>query len=499
MSDYDVIVIGAGCGGLSAGSQLARKGFKTIVIEQSDMVGGCCSTFEAQGYRFDLGASLIEDVEVINWCFERLGTTVYDEVELVECDPIYSVILKDGTTITYPLSSEHTAREIGQIAPGDVMGWLKYGAYMQGFMDAALNGFFLAPGNTLADTIKMFAKTPALLKYGPLFISSYQDIIEKYFKDPRIRESIGYQSFFGGLPPELCPGYIAMIPWSEHAGIYYSKGGMIGIPDALKRLGEKSGMQLKLNTDVKRVIVSNGRAAGVELQDGTEITSALVISDINSKTLYLDLIGEEHLPWLARIGIKSYEYSMATPMLYLGVDYEPPLAGHHTITTLPMDELNDFWWKDYNKGRFPIEQYSIISWSSGSSEGMAPDGHHVIVITLAPGAYRLEGKNWDQIKPELTQNIIDHLSKRCIPGLKDHVKYADFASPPDFEKRLKSPEGAIYALRQDLPSSLVFRPAARSKSIKKLYLVGASTHPGGGVPTTIASGMIAADLIDKYE
>ncbi|MBN2284787.1 MAG: NAD(P)/FAD-dependent oxidoreductase [Deltaproteobacteria bacterium] len=500
MADYDVVVIGAGCGGMSVAAQLAHQGRKTLVIEQSGIVGGCCSTFEKGGYRFDLGASLIEDPEVINWCFERLGTTLYQEVDLVSCDPVYDVILKDGTKIRYPISSEESAKNIGKVSPGDVKGWHEYAEYMQGFLDAALDGFFTAPANTTGDVIELFRKTPRLLKYGSLFISSYQDVIERFFKDPRIRESVAFQSFYGGLPPDTCPGYIAMVPWSEHAGIFYSKGGMIGIPNALRRCGEKAGMEMMLKQRVKRVIVRDRRAMGVELDDGTEITADVVVSDINSKLLYLEMIGEEHLPWLARVGIKSYEYSMATPMMYLGVDYTPPLDGHHTLVTRPVEELNDFWWNTYKQDRYPEEHFGIISWPSHSDPGLADkDGHHVIVLTLEPAPYRLKGSSWDAYKPALTEQLITYMSERYIPGLADHVQVAELSTPVDFERRLLSPEGAIYALRQDLTCGVTFRPAARSKSIKGLYLVGASTHPGGGVPTTIASGMIAADLIRKYE
>ncbi|MBN1313827.1 MAG: NAD(P)/FAD-dependent oxidoreductase, partial [Anaerolineales bacterium] len=207
--------------------------------------------------------------------------------------------------------------------------------------------------------------------------------------------------------------------------------------------------------------------------------------------------GEEHLPWLARIGIKSYEYAIAVPMLYLGVDYEPPLESHHTLATVPMEEMNRYWNRDYKQNRFAADrQFGIISWTSSSDPSLAPEGHHVIVLILAPGPYRFD---WDGAKPALTEQLVDYYSENYIPGLAEHVKVAELATPLDFERRLLVPEGTIYGLKQDITNETVFRPAAKSKSIEGLYLTGASTHPGGGVPTTISSGMIAADLIDRYE
>lgn len=256
------------------------------MIEQSEQVGGCCSTFEKQGYKIDIGASIIEFPQVIDLCFKRMGTSFYDEVDLIPVDPTFSAILHDGSKITYPISLEETRKQIEKISPKDAKGWEEYSKKIQGFLDAALEGFFVSPAGNLTDVIKLFAKTPALLKYNRLFFSSYEGIMRKYFKNEKILESFSFHNY---------------------------------------------------------------------------------------------------------------------------------------------------------------------------------------------------------------------LADTYLPGLKDHVVLSELSTPVDFEKRLRSPEGAIYALRQDLPHSMMFRPSAKSRHIKGLYLVGASTHPGGGVPTVIASGMIVADLIEKYE
>jgi len=499
MRDYDVIIIGAGVGGLSAGALLAHQGRKVLVLEQSDRVGGCCSTFEHQGYKIDLGASIIEFPQVIEWCFQRMGTSFYKEVDLIPVDPAFSAILKDGTRITYPISLEKTVEEINRIAPEDGKGWEKYSKKMQGFLNAALKGFFVSPAGNLTDVVKMFVKTPALMKYNALFFSSYEGVMRKYFKNEKIIESFSFHSFYAGLPPAILPGHFAMIPYAEHGGIYYSKGGMIGIPLGFQKCGERKGMKVHLNTLVKKILIKNKKVKGVLLDDGTEITSDLVISNINAKKMYFEMVGERHLPWIAKKGLKSYVYSIATPMLYLCLDYEPPLKDHHTLMTLPMDKINDYWNDHYLNGSFPKQQFGILSWTTKSDPSLAPKGHHILAVTLAPGVYNLEGTTWNKEKAVLKEKIIKYLSDKYLPGLEEHVVFSELSTPVDFEKRLRSPEGAIYALRQDLPHSIMFRPSARSRYIKGLYLVGASTHPGGGVPTVTASAMIAADLIEKYE
>jgi phytoene desaturase len=498
MSDYDVIVIGAGNGGISAAALLAKQGRKVLVLEQSGTVGGCCSSFEKDGYTFDTGASIVEVIKPIELAFAKLGTTFEKEVELLECDPVMTIIDKDGSRITYPRSIDKTAEVISAISPGDGKRWYDFVRLMSEFTDVALNVFFTEPADSLADVAKMFAKDPRFFKFIPLFIKSYQDIMEKYFKDERILKTMGYQSLYFGHPPAMIPGMFALIPYTEHMGVYYPKGGMIKIPDAFRRCGEKLGMQVRFNTAVKKVIVRSKKVEGVLLEDGTEISGKVIVSNINAKSLYLNLIGEEHLPGLVRIGIKSYKYSKAVPMIYVGLDYTPPLNSHHSLIAVSPQGVNDYWFGNVEKGRLPENNFGLICWPTHADKSLAPKGHHVLNL-IPEGFYHLEGTNWDEEKPRFIERTLKALDKFAIPGLMDHIKVVECSTPLDFERRLMLPEGSIYALQQDLAAAAVFRPNARSKAIKGLYLTGSSTHPGGGVPTTIASGCIASNLIEKYE
>ena len=387
---------------------------------------------------------------------------------------------------------------IAGMSPEDGESWPRYAAAFDDFLTNALAGFFISPANTLADMMRIGLKAPGLLKHLPLFVSSYRDVIQKYFKDYKVRESMAYQAFYCGLPPGLAPGLFGMFPYSEHRGIQYPHGGMAEVPGAFARCGKKKGMKVELKRRVERVLVSGGRVQGVRLTDGTEITSPVVVSNINARTLYFDLVGEEHLHPLARIGLKSYELSISAPVLYLGVDYEPPLDAHHTLLTVPMERLDDYWWNEYKKGLVPDDLFGLVCWPTMSDTSLAPEGHHVLNIILS-GPYRRSSGDWDAEKMPYAERAIEQLSKSAIPGLADHVTALEVASPLDFERRLLMPEGGFLGLEMNALSSAVFRPSGKSKSVEGLYLAGSSTHPGGGVPTTVASGLIAADLVDRYE
>ncbi len=498
MSDYDVIVIGAGGGGVSAGAILAREGRKVLVLEQSDLIGGCCSTFEKEGFKFDAGASIVEAIDSIENAFLRLGTTFQKEVDLIPCDPVYSCVLRDDTRLKIPFSVQGTVEALSKLSEQDGKNFSAFAEFNAEIHAETKKGFFTSPANSFGDFARILRASPGLLKHNELFTSSYQDILRKYFKSSKVQETMSFQTWYVGLPPELALGIFALLAYLEHEGVWYPRGGMGSIPEALARCGEMNGMEVRLKSRVKKVMVHDRRVQGVVLDDGTEITAPVVVSNINAKTLYLELVGEEHLHPLARFGIKSYEPSISAAMVCLGVDYEPPLDAHHTMITAPYEEMNDYWWNRLDKGLLPKEQFGLVCWATKSDPSLAPEGCHAInVIFMAP--YSLAGSDWDKEKERFLEDSIAYLARKAVPGLSDHVKVAELITPFDYERRLLHPGGAIYGLQEDLVAQTVFRPRSKSKSIGGLYLAGASTHPGGGVPLVIGSGIIASDLVSKYE
>ncbi len=498
MADYDVVVIGAGCGGLTAGALLARQGRRVLVLEQGERIGGCCSTFEKEGYSFDIGATILEIIHPLEKAFRILGSTFQEEVELIPCDPVYDVYLPDGSRFSYPRSVEETAEVISRLSPEDARNWIRFAEKMSNFLDSALEGFFLSPVNNIYDMLKMLRKGPGILKHPDLFFSTYQSVIERVFRNLQVRQSFSYQTFYCGLPPALAPGIFAFLSFSEHYGVYYPRGGMIAIPQALKRRGEKFGMEVRTSSRVTKVLVRGGRVCGVELADGEEIASPVVVSNVNARTLYLEVIGEEHLPWLARRGIRSCQLSISAPVLFLGLDYAPPLQAHHNLLVVSMDHLNEYWFDRYKKGMLPEKFFSLICYSTFSDATLAAGGCHALNVILS-GPYALREGDWESVKMEVAERAIDNLSEKFIPGLADHIKVMEIATPLDYERRLLMPQGGFLGLDMDLFHSTVFRPASKSKCVEGLYLAGSSTHPGGGVPTVVASGIIAADLVDIYE
>lgn len=492
--DYDAVVIGAGLGGLSCAAMLARNGFKTLVCENTGQVGGCCSTYEYRGYRFDIGASVVELAWVIDELFQRLGARTSDYIDLIPIDPIYGFITADGRRFCYPVDVEETGKVIAGLSPQDGKSWERFARVGSEAIRKAFGRVMTRPMGSMRDMIRVAAENPSMIRFLKYFLLNFESTLCGFFKSDVVRASMCLQSYFIGLPPALCPGYVAFLAYSEHEGVFYPRGGMISIPRGIARVFEEHGGEIRYHARVKRVLLERGRARGVELEDGTAIRSRLVVSNINAKTLYLELVGEENLPSWAKRAIRSYEVSMPSPMIMLGLDARPDLDAHHTVPYSTLDFMNRIWFEDYLQGRIPDFGAGLISWPTRSDPTLAPEGHHILnMIAFAP--YQPVEGDWDSIKEPYLERQLGVLERQFGLKLKDHIVVARVNTPKDFERMLLHPRGAVYGLQNDITCSAAFRPGARSRAVKGLYLTGASTHLGGGIAPTIGSGVVAADYI----
>ncbi len=494
--DYDAVVIGAGLGGLSCASVLARNGFKVLVLENTGQVGGCCSSFDHQGYRFDIGASIVELKWVIDDLFHKLGKKTEDFIDFIPIDPIYGFFTADGRRFSYPVSVEGTREVIAGFSPEDARSWDRFAEVGSEAINFAFGKVMSESMGTMKDMLKVAVANPKLAKYLKYMVLNFESVLCKFFKNDTVRASMSLQSYFVGLPPALCPGYVAFLAYSEHEGIFYPRGGMIGIPQGIADAFRQFGGEIRFNSRVDRVLTDGRRACGVELADGTQIRSNVVVSNINAKTLYLELVGEEKLPAWAKRAIKSYEVSIPAPMIMLGLDARPDLDAHHSFCYATLDEMNRIWFEDYANKRVPDGGFMLISWPTHADPSLAPEGHHCLnLVSFAP--YELADGDWDRDRDRYLDTMLGLLEKNFNLRLRDHIQVAKVNTPRDFERMLLHPRGAVYGLQSDITCTAAFRPSVRSRVLKGLYLTGASTHLGGGVAPTIGSGMVAGDFVLK--
>ncbi len=503
MADYDVIVVGAGLGGLTAGSLCAARGLKTLVLEQSELIGGCCSTFEAKGYHFDVGASIVEVIRPLETFFEKLGLRLSDYIQLIPCDPIYSFVTPEGKRFSVPQDLEETMATVKRVAPEDYDAWKRFTQLGMWLIDYSLDAMMTSPMNTFAEALKMAARYPQLYRILPFFLSNHESVMRRRFTNNDLLTSVSFQSYYAGAPPYIGSGIFGMIALSEHLGIYYPRGGMISIPAGIMRAGQERGLEVRIRCRVERLLMEGRRALGVELADGTSVTSRAVVSNLNGKVTYLKLVGAEKLPGWARKAVMSYELSMPCNMVYVGLKKRPELDAHHTLIARPglrepLKVMNSAWDNYYKCGVIPRTEMSLLCWPTEADPSLAPEGKHALNwIRNTPPPYAPLGENWQQAKERMKEEALEDLKRFVLPDAEEHLDYLEISTPPDFERRLLSPQGAIYGFLSDLTTLAMFRMNNRSRAVKGLYLAGASTHLGGGVPTSIASGLVAGDYIAR--
>lgn len=505
--EFDVLIIGSGVGGLTCGALLSKEGMKVLVLEQSERIGGCCSNYDVNGFRPEVGAVFVIGREMYYKLFELLDLRLEDYIEFHLIDPVYDTILYDGTRVLLPKEPEEMVDVIRSISPVDVDGFKRYCEDMKKVFDLYLSALSIPMPDLrnvgkLSHVVRMLARKeqlPALPVNFWLATRTLDKVVKNYFKDERIQLIFGWENLYAALPAHRCTGLLSNISYMGRMGYYYPKGGMVAIPNALKKIMEGFGGEIRTKSLVERIIVKDGVARGVKLSDGEEIYSKVVISNVHSRSTYLELIGEENLPSTIRRAVKRQPCSIPAPTFYIGLSEKlNSIRAHFTVLLTERKQFDNLWNEFYEKGLLyrPDDGPFLVSCASHDDQELAPPGKQVLsVIYIAP--YKLKYHDWDKIGDAWAWDCIESLEKRAFPGLSAKVEWMESVTPVEFERRLRLPEGAFFGLEMSGPNMGPFRPNNRSRAVKNLYLTGQCTNPGGGVPLVMFSGIYASSLIVK--
>ena len=373
--DYDVIVIGAGAGGLSAGASIAAGGLKTLVLEQADFVGGCASSFDRDGFRFDTGACIIEMARAHDWFYERLGLQREDYIKFIPTDPAFEMIDPlSGNRYLVPSSIEGVAEMIRQHSAEDAQAFTDFIRGPGRMLDELVDVVFTTPQGRLRHLAKVFTRFPRLITNARYLLTPYGKLVNDLFRHPFTRSFLSYYSAIGGLPPSIQSAVMLWGYYGERDGMFYPKGGMGELTRAMAKALIDVGGELQVGTSVQRLHLEKGKARGVVLEDGTIIRSRAVVSNVNARTLYLNMVGEEHIPGAIVKGLESYEFSPACAVAYLGLDYKPPMKAQHMIAMTSPELMDKFWSGFVNKNVAVPQGVGLVSSSTRENATPAPAG-----------------------------------------------------------------------------------------------------------------------------
>lgn len=521
------IIIGAGFGGLSLGIRLGAMGIDTTIVEALDKPGGRAYVREQDGFRFDMGPTVITVPHFIEELFAlRRDEPALDEpdfpeavlapsarvregisggpvtskyCEIVPIAPFYRIAWQDGTIFDYDGDPERTRAQIAAIAPEDLDGYERF----HRDAEAIFRRGFLELGYTHFDSMtEMLRVVPDLLKLGA--VRTLFSFTKRYFKSDKLRQVFSFETLLVGGNPMNVPAIYAMIHFVEKTwGIHYVKGGTGALVEGFARKHRELGGTLRLQAPVDQILVeqtpSGRRAVGVRLQSGEELHADMVISNADYATTYKRLLKDERRVWNSDFRIDRMRWSMSLFVLYFGFEARPgeqlPLA-HHNILLGPRYEglLGDIF--DRRVLAEDFSQYLHVPTLTDPS--MAPAGHHT-AYTLLPVPN--QGGNgakidWEVEGPKLAERVLEDLESRgWIPDLRQRIVTQFHVTPDYFRGTLGAHLGNGFGVEPTLTQSAYFRPHNRCPDIPGLYLVGASAQPGAGTPSVMMSAKMTARAI----
>lgn len=479
----EVIIIGAGLGGLSASIRLAKQGFSVTVLEKNANIGGKINIIESEGYKFDTGASLLTMKHVLEELFEFAERRIEDYLEILPLAPICRYFWTDGTIFNASTDLQKTEAEIAKL--DNVENFRKFLADSKRKYEVSEKTFL---SHSLNDLPKLLR--PKYFK-DLLAISSTKTLdshVKNYFKSPKLQQLFNRFATYNGSSPFQTPATFALIPYVEFGlGAWYVKGGMYQIPKALERLAKELGVKIYTESEVEKIIVENGKAVGVKV-GGETIGADFVVTNADAVTTYRELLETKNRH------IENLEPSCSGFVLLLGTKKQFPQLAHHNI----------FFSDDYKaefdslfKAKRPAANPTIyICATSRTDETQAPAGHENLFI-LVNAPYTSEKTDWQKESKSYRDLIIKMLENFGLEGLEDSIDFEEIITPEDFETKYRANRGSIYGLSSNGIFSAFLRPPNKARKIENLYFVGGATHPGGGIPLVLLSGKLASDLIER--
>ncbi len=488
-----IAIIGGGLGGLSAAITLANAGMRVSLFEKNSHFGGKLMPVELGSYRFDFGPNTITMPHIFRQVIEQTGRDPEQYFQLEKLAVHTRNHFADGSHIDFTADPEEMIRQLETL---DLFAAKKYGAFLAEIERLYLSSeyyFFPLSFQSWRDYLSP-SLASAMLKVRPL--ESMDHFFSRYFKHAGLRQAVGRYATYIGSSPYKAPATFAMIAHLELAqGVFYAKGGNTSIARGFAEVAAECGVDLHVETAVTRILAEGGKATGVELADGEQISADAVILNGDLLSAFPELVNEADRPSFRDAKRDRFEPSISAFVIMAGLDVRLAELKHHNV----------FFSADYPREfreLFTDKQYSgdptiYISNSSHSDPSVSPLGDNLFILVNAPA---LTARGDLQIEPEQYKERIYDLLEHHGISLRDHVKEERIFTPAFIRDKFGSYRGALYGPSSNRPKDAFLRPANASRDIKNLFFVGGSVHPGGGSPMVTLSGLnVAQRLINHFQ
>lgn len=484
----EVVVVGAGPGGLAASILLAAEGADVTVLERKDRVGGRTAAIEADGFRFDTGPTFFLYPRVLEEIFAAAGRDLHREVELIRLDPQYRIDFGGGVHLDATPDVETMEREIARISPDDA------GAFRR-FLDVnrtKLEKFrpvLESPFDSVRDLFR-----PALLDALP-HLAPWRSLdaeLGRFFSDERVRLAFSFQSKYLGMSPFRCPSLFSILSFLEYEyGVYHPVGGCSAVMEAMARVARELGVDIRLDEPVEEILFDGRRATGVRTPRAGYRSDALVINADFARAMTRLVPDRLRRRWSDR-RISRAKFSCSTFMLYLGIDGFYQDLPHHTIHVAD----------DYRKNLDEIENRHVLSDDPSfyvqnacvTDPGLAPEGMSTLYV-LVPVTHQHENVDWGHEEERFRAIALRQLEKIGLTDVERRIRFEHRITPAGWDRSYEVHRGATFNLAHNFGQMLHLRPHNRYQDLDGVFLVGGGTHPGSGLPVIFESARISSDLL----
>ncbi len=492
MRPSNVVVVGAGFGGLASAIRLQAAGHQVTLLEKRGQIGGRAGQLQVDGYTFDMGPSIITAPHLLEELWSSAGARLADDVELLPLTPYYRVHFADGRYFDYGGTTEQVEAQVRAFDPGAVDGYRRFMRATQHIYHRAFEDLAGQPFHRFSTFAKLL---PELLRLNAA--QSVYDFVSRFFRDAHLRTVFSFHPLFIGGNPFRASAIYSIVPHLERqGGVWFARGGMYALVEAMHALYERLGGYTRLSTPVEQVLINelSRRAVGVRLGNGEVLEADAVVLNADVASAYMRLVPARFRKRMTDGRLRRYRYAMSCFLLYLGLDRQyPDKLLHHTIVMGPRYRglIRDI----FDGHGLPPDMSLYLHVPTRTDSSMAPAGGESLYI-LAPVPHLGRGIDWGAEAQPFRDRIVRFLEHDFgLTGLEQSIRVERRMTPLDFRDDLSSYLGSAFSIEPTLLQSAWFRPHNVSEDLAGLYLVGAGTHPGAGLPGVLLSAKITSELI----
>jgi phytoene desaturase len=489
-----VAVVGSGFGGLSAAIRLQAAGYQCVLFEARDKPGGRAYVYEKDGFSFDGGPTVITAPDCIEELFRVAGRRMTDYVELLPVKPFYRLLWEDGDQFDYDNDGEHMLEQIGARSAADAAGYTRFLDYSRRVFQKGYEELAATPFLRFMDMVRV-APDLARLRAD----RSVYSTVARFVEDDHLRQALSFHSLLvGGNPFDTSAIYTLIHYLERNWGVFFPRGGTGALVRGLLSLFGELGGELRLSAPVQRIeVIAEGQRSLHRVHSpGRSELFDLVVSNADLHHTYSKLYAGVASAARTTKKLERLDWSMSLFVLYFGVDRLYRDVAHHTV--LFGARYRELLREIFDGPGLPDDFSLYLHAPTVTDPGMAPPGCSSFYVLSPVPHLGKANLDWDAIAPRYAERILQALEARLLPDLKKHLLTQHYITPRSFERDLSAYHGSAFSVAPKLTQSAWFRPHNQDPEIPGLYIVGAGTHPGAGLPGVINSAKASVSLILEH-